>query len=447
MAAILAVLTMSSAVSAITLPFVPIKPDPIGGEGNELPVQEVKNDGWYTWTDSGTGVQGTLKLQGQLPVPSETGFLTTIAENEFDHRGTNDLKITTLTIEPGTVAGTSLRNAFFSMYKEEPSWAAWIPSTIEGLENLDTGNVTDMSGMFWSASSLELLSLDVSSFDMTNVTDVSYMFAGQSGLTTLDISSFTKPIQNDLALFEGDTALKSLTLPAGFAVMPNMHLPNKDQYYAGWAKKGTTQIISGDGEIAVFTATTAGEYVRIPNKVNKVGKPVIKTAFGGRTVVFDVDEENFAMKDDIDIYYNFGSSNITTECPHVKPNEVIFLNEPMTGNKAAMFFKAYKDGKWSAVGKWGVLNVKIAAPLITQSGPKNADTFKIYTQTKDSYIIYTLDGSVPSAEEGTQKLKVTNGRIIWGTTDVVKVPKGRTIKAIAIRNGLVTSDVMTFTNE
>ncbi|MBQ7990306.1 MAG: chitobiase/beta-hexosaminidase C-terminal domain-containing protein, partial [Oscillospiraceae bacterium] len=99
------------------------------------------------------------------------------------------------------------------------------------------------------------------------------------------------------------------------------------------------------------------------------------------------------------------------------------------------------------VGKWGLLNVEIAKPIITQSGKASENKFKIYTQTKNSYIVYTLDGSVPSIEEGTQILKVTNGRLVWGTSEVVQVPKGRTIKAIAIRNGLVTSQVLEYTNK
>ena len=176
----------------------------------------------------------------------------------------------------------------------------------------------------------------------------------------------------------------------------------------------------------------------LPAKIPTVS---IKTAFGGRTVQLNCEDS------DATIYYNFGSSNITTSSNSIKPGETIFLDTPMTGNLAAMYFKAYRNGKWSSLGKWGVLNVQIAKPLITQSGAKGANNFKVYTQTKDSYIIYTLDGSTPAIQEGTQKLTITNGRIIWGTSGIVNIPKGKTIKAIAIRNGLVTSDVMTFKNK
>ncbi|MBQ5311527.1 MAG: chitobiase/beta-hexosaminidase C-terminal domain-containing protein [Oscillospiraceae bacterium] len=169
-------------------------------------------------------------------------------------------------------------------------------------------------------------------------------------------------------------------------------------------------------------------------------KPTItvKTAFGGKTI-------SFACADtDAEIYYNFGSSAITTSSKHAKPGEVVFIDEPMA---TGIYFKSYKNGKWSReVGKWGFNNVRIAKPIITQSGPASDNKFKLYTQTSNSYMVYTLDGSTPEIEEGTQTLKVKNGRIVWGTSTVLEVPAGRTINAIAVRCGLVTSEVMTFTN-
>ncbi|MBQ7990226.1 MAG: leucine-rich repeat protein [Oscillospiraceae bacterium] len=164
----------------------------------------------------------------------------------------------------------------------------------------------------------------------------------------------------------------------------------------------------------------------------------IKTAFGGKTITFNCENKNAK------IYYKFGSSNITTNDAFVTPGQTIFLDTPMAN---AVFYKANVSGSWGPVQKWGVNNVKIAQPIITRSGKASDNNFKIYTQTKNSYIVYTLDGSVPAIAEGTQKLTVTNGRIIWGTSAVISVPKGRTVKAIAIRNGLVTSDVMEYKNK
>ena len=167
---------------------------------------------------------------------------------------------------------------------------------------------------------------------------------------------------------------------------------------------------------------------------------VVKIAFGGRTVQFNCADP------DAEIYYNFATSAINTKCAHVKAGSTIFLNKPLSGSAAALYFRAYKNGKWSNLNKNGVLNVKIAQPLIKPKGSAYPNQYFIYTQTKNSYIIYTLDGTVPSITEGTQQLKVKNGTIIWGTQGYINVPRWRTVKAIAIRSGLVTSDVMTFTN-
>ena len=59
---------------------------------------------------------------------------------------------------------------------------------IQGMENLNTLEVTDMSYMFYNCSSLT--SLDLSGFKTAKVTNMSAMFYGCSGLTSLDLSDF-----------------------------------------------------------------------------------------------------------------------------------------------------------------------------------------------------------------------------------------------------------------
>lgn len=60
--------------------------------------------------------------------------------------------------------------------------------TITGLENLETGLVTNMSSMFNGCKGLT--ELDVSSFDTSNVTNMESMFAGCSNLVSIDLSNF-----------------------------------------------------------------------------------------------------------------------------------------------------------------------------------------------------------------------------------------------------------------
>ena len=81
---------------------------------------------------------------------------------------------------------------------------------IEGLSNLNTANVTNMSYMF--ADCEALTSIDLSSFNTANVTNMSCMFAGCEALTSIDLSSFnTANVTNMYGMF-GCPALKELDL-------------------------------------------------------------------------------------------------------------------------------------------------------------------------------------------------------------------------------------------
>ena len=84
-------------------------------------------------------------------------------------------------------------------------------TTIEGIEYLNTENVTDMSGMFYGCSALR--TLDLSSFNTKNVTNMSEMFSDCPTLTTLDVSKFdTKNVTNMSGMFYDCSALTTLDL-------------------------------------------------------------------------------------------------------------------------------------------------------------------------------------------------------------------------------------------
>ena len=81
--------------------------------------------------------------------------------------------------------------------------------TIEGIEYLNTENVTDMSWMFFFCNSLT--KLDVSNFDTQKVADMSFMFPGCSNLTTLDFSNFnTKKVTDMSFMFQGCESLTTI---------------------------------------------------------------------------------------------------------------------------------------------------------------------------------------------------------------------------------------------
>ena len=82
---------------------------------------------------------------------------------------------------------------------------------IDGLDNLNTSNVTDMSWMFYGCHSLT--SLDLSKFNTSNVTSMWGMFQGCYSLTNLDLSNFnTANVTNMYNMFSNCIALTSLDL-------------------------------------------------------------------------------------------------------------------------------------------------------------------------------------------------------------------------------------------
>ena len=79
---------------------------------------------------------------------------------------------------------------------------------IEGIENLNTENVTSMAYMFSSCN--KLAELDVTHFNTVNVKNMKYMFEYCKGLSSLDVTNFnTANVTNMLAMF-GRTSLTSL---------------------------------------------------------------------------------------------------------------------------------------------------------------------------------------------------------------------------------------------
>ena len=82
---------------------------------------------------------------------------------------------------------------------------------MQGLENIDTSRVTNMSYMFERCSGLT--ELDLSGFDTSQVTSMEGMFAYCTDLKTLDLSGFdTSQVKSMYAMFAHCTTLKILDL-------------------------------------------------------------------------------------------------------------------------------------------------------------------------------------------------------------------------------------------
>lgn len=117
-----------------------------------------------------------------------------------------------------STATTAVFDASFASYLPD-STAYWFIyctrlTSIAGIENLNTENVTDMKWMFAYCSALT--SLDLSGFNTENMTDASGMFWNCAALKSLDLSRFnTRKVTNMQFMFAGCSALTSLQL-SGF---------------------------------------------------------------------------------------------------------------------------------------------------------------------------------------------------------------------------------------
>ncbi|MGN1258236.1 MAG: BspA family leucine-rich repeat surface protein, partial [Candidatus Limisoma sp.] len=84
-------------------------------------------------------------------------------------------------------------------------------TTFEGLENLNTKEITEMSKMYAGCSSLT--SLDLSPFVTGALKSMSFMFADCSSLTSLEFPNFTTgSVTNMEGLFKGCSSLKSVDI-------------------------------------------------------------------------------------------------------------------------------------------------------------------------------------------------------------------------------------------
>lgn len=141
-------------------------------------------------------------------------------------------------------------------------------TSIEGIENLNTSNVKNMSGMFAQCSNLETLdlshfnteqvttmaqmfygctklhNLNISSFNTENVTSMNQMFGGCSSLDSLDLSHFNAKgvLYHGLyAMFSGCSSLKFLDVSNFPADKPNMQL---DAMFKGCSSLQTLDLSS-----------------------------------------------------------------------------------------------------------------------------------------------------------------------------------------------------------
>ena len=182
-----------------------------------------------------------------------TFFLTskeTLGENEYElNRGANPPGWANHSKEiTKVVFDTSFANA------KPTSCCRWFfgcdkLKQIEGIKNLNTENVKDMSNMFYGCSGL--ISLDVTNFNTANVTNMRGMFSSCNNLATIYTSEkfVTTKVENlNSLMFKGDENLKG-ALPVYKATKISCKYANyKTGYFTKLVGKNGDEKIGATGE-------------------------------------------------------------------------------------------------------------------------------------------------------------------------------------------------------
>ena len=148
-------------------------------------------------------------------------------------------------------------------------------TTIEGIENLNTAEVTNMSYMFsWCTG---LTALDLSSFNTAEVTDMGGMFSDCSGLTTIYVSDgfTTDNVGSSFYMFLG---CSNLTGAVSYDSNKTDH--SMANYTTGYFTKGTTAI-----DLLKSVATDDAEYYDINgHRIDAPAKGVNIVRRGNKTI-------------------------------------------------------------------------------------------------------------------------------------------------------------------
>ena len=159
---------------------------------------------------------------------------------------------------------------------------------IEGIENLNTANVTDMSCMF--ASCFRIYSLDVTHFNTANVTSMSSMFFSCSILSSLDVTNFNTANVTDMGyMFYGCYNLKEIYVSDKFVIT---NIAKGNRVFYGCSKlKGAIDKYDAGKDNYNFANYKTGYFTKL---VGKNGDEKIGAA--GKTLATD----NLALDDNKD---------------------------------------------------------------------------------------------------------------------------------------------------
>ena len=218
--------------------------------------------------------------------------------------------------------------------------------TTLNLSNFDTQSVTNMTGMFSDCRALT--TLDVSNFNTQNVTDMSFMFFNCSAITTLDIAKFdTKNVTDMSFMFCSDPALTTI--------------------YA--SDKFVTTACEEDENMFAECVNLVGA---VPYNENKLGKEMANYTTGYFTDIASKVAESYAVFDE-------ATNTLTFKHDTNKPAGAFALNE---GDNAPGWYKPNNDGS----------NANIIKKVVFDASFANARPTSCYKWFYDCTNLTTIEG-------------------------------------------------------
>ena len=164
-------------------------------------------------------------------------------------------------------------------------WYCTNLATIEGIENLNTENVTNMGVMFCRCQNLS--SLDLINFNTGNVTNMYGMFSNCQNLSSLDLTSFnTANVTNMDCMFDGCSTLTTIYASEKFVTdqvnggdmfnecrsLKDYSFSKRDSKYANYKTGYFTKLVGKNGDEKIGAT---GETLATDNLVLDDGKDFV----------------------------------------------------------------------------------------------------------------------------------------------------------------------------
>ena len=288
------------------------------------------------------------------------------------------------------------------------------------LSGWNTSNATNMSQMFDLCSSLS--SLNLSGWDTSNVENMDNMFSRCPSLASLDLSGWdTSKVNNMSYMFYECLSLTSLKLPEGFCVTYT-RLSNISSDYIGWAKVGTTEIISGTSEYAFFTADETTTYYRVPRPSHTPAKEATCTEAGNIEYYEGADgklytDEDFTPLTDLNNDGTVDINDTIIPAAHAYSEPSWYWARTTDGYKAELTSVCTRCGD-TTVTKGTITSVTDTGKITyTATAEIDGETLTSSLTVNESYTFTVNGGTITAGEKDSYS---------FGDAVTVKAPQTRT---------------------